>query len=735
MFNNRVEITLKSTLGTLVLENDPIGYDQSETEVGRSEKTFGIFLTETNNLEFTGESKAWLERLYILKGPNAKCQLIRKVKHSTTDEWLIRADGFLDFSSRKIKNNKLQLDFTEGGLREIFTSQMRERFDLNRLTDINGNTIPKLEKDILTLTGRDIYLLSSWRSEGLKEFSLHSGEWNSGGDNREAFRPAPSTLIANSDPLNISETQNVTREERRSSLSVSQMFYLFADRDHGKVKMPINLSFKISDTSQRLVDYANIRVTVRRFLKVSEDEKLVFQDEQVLINIGDPRNYELQTFTYKGTVELDIKQNESYAIMFYLDGSYGNGFEQGYLEVFFSEYSFTQDLQEDSFFKRTNSNCLTAFEVGHRLGEIYTGEGSFESDLLKAVDKSLLNNDNHQLVFSPGGWIRNLRKIDENGLDIPFPFEISFEDFYNSINAITPVGYGIASLGKKQNIILEDIEYFFQKTVAVNLGKIQITERTTAVEFCYQSLAFGYTKGGDYEQPLGLDEYNTQTNYRTPITISDSEYSVLSPSRADSYGAEDARRKQAEDGSDEDSPYDKDNFMFDVKFLERSNLANYYDVRLYQDDFETLPTGIYSPATAYNLNLSPGRNRQRHEKMFDSSFIMLQDELVQHVNTKGNSELKTKKVGEDALKENDEIPISKLTNPIFNPEWIQAEAPFEQQIMDQVLGSTLINGKMVNNYYCLAEFINENNNTEYAYIFTVKSKDKLTYKLLSAYGI
>ena len=115
---------------------------------------------------------------------------------------------------------------------------------------------------------------------------------------------------------------------------------------------------------------------------------------------------------------------------------------------------------------------------------------------------------------------------------------------------------------------------------------------------------------------------------------------------------------------------------------------------------------------------------------------MLQNDHIQFVNSKNNSGLKTKKAGFPALKENElNVPISRFSKPLFKPEWIEAEAAFDKRLLDEILGSTLIDGRMVNNYYGLWEFLNEKNQPEYGYLFSVKSKDKFTYKLLKAHGI
>jgi hypothetical protein len=735
MFSNRVEITLISILGTMILEYDPIGFRQKELDIKRSEATNGIFLTQINNLEFVGKAKSYLENLYALKGVHAKCQLIRKEKHPTTDDWRLDAIGSLDFYSRNIKENKLSLDFVEGGLREILTSQMREKFELDRIIDINGRPIPALLTDTLSNKGRDIYLLSKLASEN-ETFRFQSGIWSSG-DSRESFAPFPYEVVANSDPLNISSPYESYGIEERWKKSLLNCFFENTGRDIGKVVL--NFSYEWSEVSDIHIEDAsnvNIRVVLDQYengTTLNLKKRHVIQELGSAIPGSNSGGGSLVLIHENGW---DIKAGDSFAIGLYVTGEYGGGISgNGDISFDANKFNGTLTWSEDSFFKRTNSPCLTAYNVGKRLSEIYTGKNCFESHLLDGKDPEYLKNEDHNLVFAPGGWLRNLKKKDENGNLLPWPMEMNFEDFYKSIHAILPVGYGISTVGNSQRIVLESLRFFFQRTVMGNLGKIQIKGRSTAAEYCYQSLKFGYVKGGDYEQPLGLDEYNTQTDYRTPLTGTDNIYEALGPSRTDSYGAEGTRRKPYKDFPDEDTNEDKDNFLFDVKFISRSNQGSYFEPRTYTDDFETVPTGIYSPETAFNLNLSPARNKKRHEYWWSNSIIMLQDEEIQFSNSKGNSELKTKKAGEDALQERENILISKVTNPLFKPEWIDAEAPFSQDILDKLLGSTLINGRMINNYYGLWEFTNEQNRTEHAYIFSVKSKDKFTYKLLKAYGI
>ncbi len=752
MFSNRVEITLISILGRRVLDEDPIGYDESETEIGRSEKTHGIFLKQINNLEFTGSQKRYLEDLWQLHGPQARCRLIRKEKHPTTDEWQLHSDGFLDFTTRKIKDNKFSIDFVEGGLREVLTSQMREKFELNRTTDINGKVIPDLITDTLALQGREIYLLSKFGLEQSKEFDFLSGGWQGGV--REAFYPVPMNIISNSDPENLTSTFEHLNDKRGHSEGGEETRFLTqASRDIGKVKLQFNIQFYLQlfglpvQNNGGYPEDRNLSLVLRRYSDQSATggSEFYFEEETVLVDMGDPIDVEKLGDIYTtGEVEIiydqllgnQLKKGDSLGLYYKSKGDYDTplGWLDEYMNLIIRQQFSRLTWSEDSYYPPTTSKCLTAYEVGKRLSEIYTGKPCFDSYLLEGKDNTLLKDTNQQLVFSPGGWIRNLKKQDEdeqgNVTITEWPIEFSFENFYKSIFAITPVGYGISTVGNRQNIVFEDLNFFFQRTVLIHLGKIKITERSTAVEFCYQSLKFGYTKGGEYEKPLGLDEYNTQTAFRSPLTITDNEYNALGESRTDSYGAEDARRMQYKESAEKDTPYDKDNFLFDVK----NN--GHYEVRTWEDDFETPPTSVYSPETAYNLNLSPGRNRQRHEYWFTSGFYKLKNEAMQFLNSKGNSTLKTKKAGEAALKESaPAIPVTELDNPLVEPEWIDAEADFDQKVYEQITGTTIINGREVNNYYGLAEFTNNKNRVERAFIYTVKVKDKFTFKLLKSHGI
>jgi hypothetical protein len=600
----------------------------------------------------------------------------------------------------------------------------------------------------MNIKGREIYLLSKLSNEKNTDFWVRSGEWNSN-DYREVVQAFPLEVIANTDPENISEQTESFDEARTDPLTANAMFYVIADRDLGNANMNFTASFEIAPpwdfnffqefgdgSFGNNMENVSMDVVIRRYSGADTENGFVMEQEYLVQTLvfwnvtSDLYEYVPEIFNINYTNDFKLKLGESLSIGLKLRGIYGKGIltGKGQCQVRIINYKGLLTWAEDSYFDPTEAPCIRAFDLGQRLTEIFTGVPKFRSDLLMS------NETWKDLCFSCGGWIRNLRIKTEEEILKDWPMTFSFEELYQSIHAVLPVGYGIVKKGAKQFIALEELRYFFQPRVMIELGQVSNVKRETVEDFCFSSLKFGYTKGGKYEAPLGLDEYNIETTYTTPITVTDKKYEALGPSRADLYAMEQARRKPYKQYPDEDTPYDKDNFLLDAKFMVRSRNKDYFEMRLWQDDFEQAPTGVYSPKTAGNLRITPANNRNRHSYWFNSATVKYPNDSLRYANSEGNSELKTKFPGKPEVKENDNILISELSNPMFEPEFIEFEYPFSQELLKKLQGTTLYEGKEINNYYGLVEFTNENNQRERGFLFSAKIKNTIKFKILKSYG-
>ena len=425
--------------------------------------------------------------------------------------------------------------------------------------------------------------------------------------------------------------------------------------------------------------------------------------------------------------DISINQGESLSLQWYGGGVFGTGapfYQDGDLELDFENIKATIDIVENSTFPDTPTKAVRFHEVGEKLMQIITGKKkAFYSEFFGRKDLGYANNgDFANVAFSLGFWIRQF--FDKN-------LQFSLSDYLETANAIFNTGYGIEMINGKETLVLEDLKYFFQEEIGIVLpNQVSNVEREVATEFYNSSIEVGYEKpDGDilYQEAMGLDEYNGKRGFTQPITRVDTTFKKISKARADRYGIEFARRKPKESFPEQDTRYDSSAFLFDL-----IDEIGQFRERLWQDDYETAPTGVYSPETATNLRLTPFRNLERHEWFFGSGLQKFQTDKIRFSNSTLKSKLTTKKTSEVARSENGDILVSDLQRPRFIPEWVTFDYKVDFAINEMVYGKTNANGRMIPNYYLKVQFKTKSNITEYGYLFELKPNKEGKWKVLTA---
>ncbi|MCP9198798.1 hypothetical protein MKO06_02700 [Gramella sp. GC03-9] len=715
------------------LDQDPMNSNDTEIEIGRAKLTFGMFGTIANNLKFPGPIMDKLEAVYQSYGPEAKIKLTKLSKHTITDDWQLIYTGYLDLLDRRIENNIFSCSYVEGGFREVLSNQQKEKFEIDRKTDIYNRPISQLHPDILDLKqGRRLFLLSKLSTTD--NFTAHSGIWRPNDyEFRESFRPFPVTVITNNDPLNIQIAHETLGFDQRWEKSTQNMFFATADRDRGRIKMTASIDFKLTEFVPYRTRNEYIKIVLDRY---DENLNRIERDELGTYNnlfdlVG--QSIQIENFEKIFSVEngTEIKEGESLAFGIYMAGDFRGGLNisnDSYYTLAFSDVDVKIDWAEDSYFRPTTTKVVTAKNTGERLSEILTGKPAFKS-------KTLSEDKWKDLLFTVGFWLRNMDEVSsEDRENEERTLTLSWEDFHNSINALQPMAYGIVTQGAKQFLVYERREYFFQPYVTVELNQPSNIKRFTAREFIFSHVQTGYQKGGNYERPLGLDEPNIKTNYVLPLSVSENKYDVTSPSRSDGYAIEDCRRKQAVDFPEEDTSYDKDVFMIHGKKTgEVRGRYDLYDLRHWQDNFEQAPTGIYDPDSAFNLTMSPANNRNEHAIWFNSATVKYPDRYMVYANTEGNVQLTTKYPDKDPVYERGDVQIKDLKKPIHAYDWIEFDYPFSQELLNKIQGNTMIDGEEVPKWYGQFQFVNERGKRERGYLFSVKIKqNNMKFKLLKS---
>lgn len=376
-------------------------------------------------------------------------------------------------------------------------------------------------------------------------------------------------------------------------------------------------------------------------------------------------------------------------------------------------------IQEDSNFESTTCKAIKPFHLANRLVEILTNRKS-------AVKSSILENGKwSNLMLTHGFWLRGFSSEKDQDLAAESrkfkPFTTNFKDFITSLSVVCNIGLGIEKIGAREYVVIEDLKYFYNRNTTIRLpSRIGNVKRSVDQSLFFQSINIGYEKGGDYEEAMGLDEYNTQNTYTTCIRRLDNVYTRLSKYRADSYGIEFARRKPFKSFSTEDTNYDQDIFFIDCK----ENPNTTYSPRYWSEDYSSTPTGVFSPDTAFNLRLSPLNVLLRHGWVIHSGLTKFFEQKIKYSSSKGNSNLKT------LFKENEDIPISLLGKARYVPEIIEFDHVCTPSLIRQLEESVMVIGGEIKRCYGVVEFINEKGVIEKGFIMNIKPNGSGRWKVL-----
>lgn len=267
-----------------------------------------------------------------------------------------------------------------------------------------------------------------------------------------------------------------------------------------------------------------------------------------------------------------------------------------------------------------------------------------------AADSSLLSAGRWKdLIFTCGDGIR---EIDAAKI------KWSLSDMFKTINGIDDAALGIDNEVTR----IENGYYFARNAQICSVGVVSSCELDPATEFMFSKLKTGY-KDGNTDDLNGKEEYNSEQEWQSPITRVQTPQDWTSAARADQFGIEKLRTeyniKKTTKGT-YDIGSDNDVFMFDCYLdgdVYRPVLGSTYDI----------VTGLSSPDSAYNLDLSPKANLLRKGSYLAGVFHNMQSLYINFASATKNAELSVTKNG-IVVKQNTAIPINSLPSPYFLPE-------------------------------------------------------------------
>ncbi|MFV8269717.1 hypothetical protein ACNQGP_07235 [Flavobacterium sp. GT2N3] len=739
-YSDRIRYTLyNKSQGSLVI-TEPIGYANDEKELARHEQYHGIISRFSNSSKFIGSGKDYIQLIYDIEGINAEIKMKREERHPQTDDWTLSYSGYLDLSTWETENNQISIKFNSGGLEQLLKARESEQVEIDRNTTIDGKSIAALAPITVAMDGRRIFLKTKYEvAETDNSLQLHNE--SNAGNIRSQTAGIPFAVINKSHES--AQTVLDGGVGNKDNGDTGMMFFAVSDRKRRLRVVIDQLTFNYKIDRQAIKDDSNtyFKISLTKFksgFDYATPERiplLSFNYSQMIENHD--RNFALN---YSAYIDLDIGESLSVEAFQNVNFNFSNNAR---LNITLSNISGKLSVDEDSFFEKSQTKAVLAHELLDRLVTIGTNkEKAFYSDFLGRTDLGYAADGLGSLTgITHGFWIRAFGKsatpADALKEDNLFkPLTTSFKDAVAALDAVWNVGIGIETVGNKERVRLEELSYFYNNNVTIRLPfQVKNVKRSVATNYYYSGLEFGSEKGGDYQEAMGLDEYNTKSTFTTIINRVKEVYSRVSKYRTDSYGMEFARRKPKSLNDTEDTPYDTDNFMLDlfknpVGIFEQRLWFNKYDRT--KDDFKKEPTGVFNPESATNLRFSPFNCLLRHSWWFGGGLKKYATDYVSYGSSVASSQLKTKLTGQNEYAENGNIVNSELMKARFFPEWIEFEHICDFEVMQMVEGKTVILGKEIMNFYGLVEFINENKDIEKGFLMNLKPNNKGVWAILKA---
>lgn len=672
-----VEYELYNENYARVVIPEPIGWKDDLVQLKRSQKNFTTITKYMTNLEFVGEGADFITQVYSIYGFEAKIILTKRRVHPVKMEVETRYIQILDGYTYQLDDGKVKINSVESDLMAKINGYKDEEVELIRTTSLDGVEIPSIQLRDATIDGKQIELVSKWGiSENDNPYVIPFGTGN-----EIEYMTFHMDQIANSDDQTFAVTNprlNNGNDGLPISASTQNLFYAIA-LDDKELDLSIDVAFDFrrnrpgaTDMSDQffvlyLLTFYDDSINGNSQYRYLSREALAIDDGVTSVA---PDGKQVKTLSYKGRAVRELKKGQSWAL-----AVYGRSYDKESVLVNYNKI----DLQivEDSLVEPTQQKVIYVYDAIEQLLRIMTGETTptFVSNYFGRKELGYEEDGEGAYMTICSGFMA--RQFNDR------PLSTTFEDMMNSLFAVLNVSYSFEKQGFKEFIRVEPLSYFFTNKRYVFSKKVASKDIKLSVskEFSMPGIEIGYERGGDdYEEAVGLDEYNGLANWLTPLSKASGEFSRVSTYRADSTGLEFARRKPQLNFPTEDTDYDDDVFLLDMKLV-----GNALKLRTWQDDFATPPENIYNPETAYNLRFSPIQMFKRHSYMFNSALDLYKNKVVSFGSMTGNSQLT-----QDGIQLRSDIPISDLDPAKFKNVTIEFKLDTdyydEQAILDNIYG-------------------------------------------------
>lgn len=215
-------------------------------------------------------------------------------------------------------------------------------------------------------------------------------------------------------------------------------------------------------------------------------------------------------------------------------------------------------------------------------------------------------------------------RVISNGLNIrkaeDAKYFLSLKELFEGLRPIDNIGMGVEPNEDAPLVDwlrIESVDYFYKDAEILRHPLVPDMKFDVEENKHYSLIKIGYEKW-EAEDVNGLDEMNSNKEYRTGLSSVNNTLNLLSKFIAGSYPLERTRQQSFADSGGADTKYDNETFIICV------DRDGYGVFQVEQGNIDS-PANFFSPATTYNWRIRPYYNLMRWFKSIGNSYANIDD--------------------------------------------------------------------------------------------------------------
>jgi hypothetical protein len=626
-----------NNISTIVEE--PVGWDGISCSFTRNMSHHGIFSNiNTSDFEWVDTAYDLLLAEYNAQGANGNYQLLIEYECADGDGYTTYFQGKFDFNTLErqcLDYCFIKCSVTTTRCADIFLSRMGQDVNVLSTENFDGETIAPMGYNPLNIEGQDILLQNKANNDDGANWSGHHDD-NLTITNRPRYYYFPVYLPNN--PIMEFGDFNVT--------NVSPSLVYVADAEQDVLIFPkigdvwpayTNLSIYNATTSENIITTIDIEWRCKGTMTITASyqgpiDVYIFAEHAGFIQNSQVLGSTLIASTaLVAFTPLVINFDVSFT------GTCNNP------QIAFDQLSFFFNLD---IVKQTSTGGIDTVDISvdydaggvnyfnmeaNSTNPTSVTDSVYLPNLLEWLPTAYLPTDCPTLEVEPnlrdclerysvtkGSMLRNVTEPS-----VPQLFT-NYEFMFDQCRKIFNIGWGFNN--NDTELSIANIEDFYQSTIIADVGLLNKATFTTAKDLVYGTITIGYNKW-EAEEYNGLDEMNTERQYRRNINSNPSELDLMSDIITAGYTIEVTRRKNQANTGTSDWRYDDDIFLINT-FVDEGSLY------AYRGASDT--ANMYSPSTRMNLRLTPVRNLMRWFKTLVGAQPTITNETLKFTSGTGN---------------------------------------------------------------------------------------------------